>query len=90
LAATAGSSAARLANARNHRADLNRVAFLEQLLAQGSGNRRRHFDRHLVGLQAGDRLIGRNRFARLLEPLRQRPFGDRFAQRWDLHIGGHG
>src|SRR5262245_21162989 len=49
-------NSASLTDARDHRADLDRIAFLEQLLAERSGNWRRHLDRHFVGLKAGDRL----------------------------------
>ena len=43
---------------RDHRADRDRVAFLDELLAHHAGDRRRHLDRDLVGLEAGDRLVG--------------------------------
>ena len=62
---------------------------LDQLLGQHSGDRRRHFDADLVGLEAGDRLVRRDRFARLLEPLGKRSFGDRFPERGDLDVRGH-
>ena len=50
-----------LVDRRDHRADRDRVAFLDQLLAQHAGDRRGHLDRDLVGLEAGDRLVGRDR-----------------------------
>ena len=53
------------------------------------GDRRRHFDADLVGLEAGDRLVGRDRLAGLLQPLRERAFGDRFPERRDLDVSGH-
>ena len=43
----------------------------DDLLAHHAGDRRRHLDRDLVGLEAGDRLVGRDRVAGLLEPLRR-------------------
>ena len=47
----------------------------------GRRDRRGHLDADLVGFEARDRLIRRDRFARLLQPLGERSFGDRFPQR---------
>ena len=74
---------------RDHRADRDRVAFLDQLLGEHAGDRRRHLDRDLVGLEAGDRLVGGDRVAGLLQPLGERAFGDRFAERGNLNVSGH-
>ena len=74
---------------RDHRADRDSVAFLDELLGQHARDRRRHFDADLVGLEAGDRLVFGDRLARLLQPLRERAFGDRFPERRDLDVSGH-
>ena len=71
------------------RADRDVVAFLDQLLGQHARDRRGHLDADLVGLEAGDRLVGLHRFAGLLQPLGERAFGDRFPERRDLDVGGH-
>ena len=54
-----------------------------------AGDRRGHLDRDLVGLEAGDRLVGLDRVAGLLEPLAERRLGDRFAQGRDFDFGRH-
>ena len=46
--------------------------------------RRVDFQSDLVGLQLQQRLVQRDRVARLLQPFRDRRFGDRLAQRGDL------
>jgi len=61
---------------RDHRADRDIIADLGDLLAHHPGNSRGDFDRDLVGLQTGDRLVERNRFAGLLEPFADGRFGD--------------
>jgi hypothetical protein len=71
----------------DQRADGDRVAFGDELLAHRAGDRRGHLDRDLVGLEAGDRLVGRDRVARLLQPLAERRFGDRFPERRDGDVG---
>ena len=68
---------------RNQRADRDRVAGLEELLAHHAGHRRRHFHRHLIGFQRHNGLVGRDRLAGLFQPLANAGFGDGFAQ------GGH-
>ncbi len=77
-------------DAGDDRANLDRVTLGEQLLGKRSRDGRRHLDRHLVRFKAGDRLVRGDSLAGLLQPLGKRPLGDRFAQRRDLHIGGHG
>ncbi len=77
-------------DAGNDCPDRDRVAFLHELLGEHSRRGRWHFHRHLVGLEAGDRLIFRNGLAGLLQPLGERPFGDRFPERGDLDVGCHG
>ena len=47
------------------------------------------FDRDLVGLEAGDGLIERHRFAGLLEPLADGGFTDRFAEGGNFDFRGH-
>ena len=84
-----GRSGSTLIDPRDNRPDLDRVALGEQLLTKRPRHRRRHFDRDLVGLQADDRLVERDRFARRLQPLADGRLGDRFAQRRDLYVGGH-
>ena len=73
----------------DHRADRDSVADRDQLLAHRAGGGRVDLDRDLVGLEAGDRLVRRDRLAGLLEPLAERRLGDRFAQRRDFDVGRH-
>ncbi len=74
---------------RDHRADIDRIAHRDNLLAHHPGDGRGHFDRDLVGFEAGDRLVERNRLAGLLQPLADRRFGDAFAQRGNFDFGAH-
>ena len=60
-----------------------------ELLAHHARNRRRHLDRDLVGFEAGDRLVERNRFAGLFQPFADRRFGDAFTQGGDFDFGAH-
>ena len=82
-------AAAPASRSGDHRADRDRVAVRDQLLAHRAGDRRRHLDRDLVGLEAGDRLVRLDRVAGLLQPLAERRLGDRFAQRRDFDFGRH-
>src|SRR4029079_10048989 len=52
-------------DSKNHLPDFHLVALLDFDLADRSRHRRRHFDRGLVGLELEDRLIHRERVARL-------------------------
>ena len=70
-----------LVDARDHRADRDRVALVDQRLAEHTGRRRRHVDADLVRLERRDRLVRGDRLAGLLQPLRKRAFGDRFTER---------
>ena len=54
-----------------------------------AGGRRRHFDRHLVGFELTQRLVDRDRFTGLLEPLPDRRLGDGFAQRRNPDFSRH-
>ncbi len=74
---------------RQQRADVHRVAFLGDDVAQGSRDRCGHIHRHLVGFQADDRFIGLHRLAGLLQPLTNGRFGNGFAQRGDFDFSCH-
>jgi hypothetical protein len=58
-------------------------------LPHHAGDGRRHFDRDLVGFEAGNRLVERDGFAGLLQPLADRRFGHAFTQRRDFDFGAH-
>ncbi len=73
----------------NHRTDFHRIADGDAGLAEDAGDRSRHFHRHLVGFQAGNRLVGGHGFAGLLEPFADSGFGDRFTQRRDFYFNSH-
>ena len=53
------------------------------------GSGRRHLDRHLVGLELDQRLVGGDRIARLLEPFADGRLGHGFAQRRHADLGRH-
>ena len=63
------------------RADGDGVAVLGGDVAEHAGGRRRHLDRHLVGLELDQRLVDRDRVARLLEPFADGRLGHQFAER---------
>lgn len=71
------------------RADRHRVAFGRADLQHHAGHRRRHFGVDLVGADLEQRLIGSDRVAHLLEPARDRAFGDGLAQLREGDVG-HG
>ena len=71
------------------RADGDRFAVLDRNLGEHAGGRRRHLDRHLVGLKLDQRLVDRDRVARLLEPFADRRFGHRLAERGHANLS-HG
>ena len=71
------------------RADADRLAVLGGDLRQRARGRRRHLDRHLVGFELDQRLIGGDGVADLLEPLADGRLGDRFAKRGDADFGSH-
>jgi hypothetical protein len=50
-------------------------------LGQLPGGRRRDLDRHLVGLELDERLIGLHRIARLFQPFADSGLGHGFAER---------
>ncbi len=62
------------------RAHLDIVALGDRLALEHAGRRRRHLDRHLVGLELDQRLVGGDRLAGLLQPAGDRGLGDGFAQ----------
>ena len=88
-----GAAGARLGGARavgdltEQRADRDRLAVLGGDRAEHAGGRRRDLDRHLVGLELDQRLVDRDRIARLLEPLADRRLGHRFAERGHADVG---
>ena len=75
-----GTRRARFFYRRDHRADHHRVTHGGQLRRQNAGSRGADIDGDLVGLQTDDRLIERNRFAGLFEPLANGGLGNRFTQ----------
>ena len=80
-AAAAGAGARAFLDLAEQRADRDGLAVLGGDLGEHAGGRRRHLDRHLVGLELDQRLVDRDRIARLLEPLADRRLGHRFAER---------
>ena len=79
-----------IVDARNDSADGNRVAFVDQSLAQNSGRRRRNIDADLVRLERRDGLVRCDRLTGLFQPLCKRAFGDRFTKRGNCNVSGHG
>ena len=69
------------------RADRDGLAVLGGDLAEHAGGRRRHLDRHLVGFELDQRLVDRDRIARLLEPLADGRLGHGFAERGHADFG---
>jgi hypothetical protein len=59
------------------------------MLAHHAGDRRRHFDRDLVGLQADDGLVGLDRITRLFQPFADGCLDDRFTQYGHVDFGCH-
>ena len=76
----------RRADLTQQRAGLNRLAFLGDDLREHAGGGRVDFERHLVGLEFGQRLVGAHDVARLLEPAADRRLGDGFAERRDANF----
>ena len=76
-----GARAGAFLDLAEQRADRDGLAILGGNLGQHAGGRRRHLDRHLVGLELDQRLVDRDRIARLLEPFADRRLGDGFAER---------
>ena len=60
--------------------DADRLAFLGDDLAEHAGGRRVDLERHLVGFEFDQRLVGLHRVAGLLEPLADGGLGDGFAE----------
>ena len=58
-------------------------------LAEHAGSRRVDLQRHLVGLELDERLVGLHGLARLLEPLADRGLGDGFAEGGYADFGRH-
>ena len=69
---------------RELRADLDRLALLDEDLGDHARRRRRHLGVDLVGRDLEQALVGLDVLAHLLEPLRDRPLGDGHA-----HLGHH-
>ena len=63
--------------AAEQRADRHRLTGLDGDLGQHAGGRRVDFERHLVGFELDQRLVGFDRVAALLEPFADGRFGDR-------------
>ena len=63
------------------RADRDCLAVLHGDVGEHAGGGRRHLDGHLVGLELDQRLVDRDGFAGLLEPLADGRLGDGFAER---------
>ena len=68
--------------ARDDRLHRNRLAFGDENLGEHAARRRRNLGVDLVRRNLEDRLVALHLIADLLQPLRQRPLGDRFA-----HLG---
>src|ERR1700727_1748139 len=71
------------------RADRDRLTGLGGDLTQDPRARRVDLERHLVGLQLHQRLVGLHRIAGLLEPFADGCFADRLPQRWDTDLSRH-
>ena len=69
------------------RADRDGLAVLGGDLGEHAGGRRRHLDRHLVGLELDQRLVDRDGIARLLEPFADGRLGDGFAEGGNADFG---
>src|SRR4029077_8094987 len=72
-----------------HGADRDGVAVLRGNIGEHTRRRRRHFDRHLIGLKLDQGFVHRDRFARFLEPFADGRLGDRFTQRRHAYLS-HG
>ena len=71
------------------RVHLDRVADRNLELFDDTGNGGGGLHRDLVGLEADDRLVRRDRVADILEQFADSRFGDRFTQRGNFDFGGH-
>ena len=78
-----------LVDRAQQRADRDRVAVLGRDRGERAGDRRRHLDRHLVGLELHQRLVRRHRLARFLEPAADRGLGHQLAEGRDADFDGH-
>ena len=88
-AAGAAARAGAFADGAEQRADGDRLPLRDLDLAQHARRRRRHLDRHLVGLELDQRLVGLDRVARLLEPLADGRLGHALAQRRHVDLDRH-
>jgi hypothetical protein len=70
-------------------ADLDRLAGGHQHLADRAGGGCVDLQGHLVGLQLDDRLVGADRFALVLQPVRDGRLAYRFAQARNRDVGRH-
>ena len=69
---------------REHGADLDGLALLDEDLVDDALGRARHLGVDLVGRDLEQRLVAADRLADLAKPLRDRPLGD-----GDAHLGHH-
>ena len=69
------------------RADVDRLALLDPDLGERAGDRRRHLGVDLVRRHLEQRLVGGDRVADLLEPLRDRALGDGLTELRQGHFG---
>ena len=84
-----GRRGALAADAGEHRADVDRLALLDEDLADDAGRGRRHLGVDLVGRDLEQRLVGLDRVADLLGPLRDRALrdGDAHLRHDDVDCG---
>ena len=81
-----GGGGALIADHGDHRADIDRLALGDPDLGHDAGDRRRHLGVDLVGGDLEQRLVGGDRVADLLEPLRDRALGDRLTELWERDV----
>ena len=86
---SSGSGTITLADGPQHRADGNAGTLGHLDLGQDPCGRRRHLQRHLVGLELEQRLIDVDRIAGLLEPLTDSCLGHRFTERRHRDLDRH-
>ena len=70
-------------------ADADGLAVLGGDFRQHAGGGRVDFERHLVGFELDERLVGLDGVAGLFEPAADRRFGDGFAESWNADFNRH-
>ena len=85
-----GGGARTLADAAEHGAGRDRVAVLGDDFRQDAGGRRVDFERHLVGFELDQGLVGLDGVAGLFEPAADGRFGNGFAECGNEDFSGHG